>query len=396
MARGTMDDRPHVMHLYSRLDVGGIEWILMRLLPRLNAGRYRTSVCLLKRPGELAERLRAEGVEVHFVPIKGRMRPTTLVTLSRFFRREKVSIVHAHSRVSMASATLAARLARVPVVLGTVHTLNSTAGRRRALQERLLDKWRDAVVTVSERVREQYCSATGTGRDKCITIYHGIDLADFSPVAGDEARHEIRTRLGLGPEGPVVITVGRLARYKAHEILIAAAPEVIAAVPGVRFLVVGGGERLDELEAMTAQAGVDGRFRFLGNRSDLPDLYCAADIFCLTSSYEGFSIAIVEALASGIPVVATDVGGNREAVQEGVSGFLVQEGDSRAVARRLIEVLADPTLRARMSAAARERAARFSLEQTARATEALYDRLLAARGPRHAGEDRRRQPLTRP
>lgn len=369
--------RPHVMRVYSRLEVGGIERQMLRLLPRLNARRYRLSLCLLKRPGELMDELRGQGVTVHVLPFQGRLHPASLFRLRALFRRERVSIVHAHVRESNTSATVAARLARVPVVVATIHNMNTMRGRRRILQDRILDPLRDAVVAVSDRVREDYCRTVGVSPKKCVTIYNGIDLEEFT--SGGPGRAEVRSSLGLDPGARVVITVARLVAQKAHEVLIEAAVEVARAIPASRFLIVGEGHRLQELKALAASRGVSERVSFLGNRRDVRDLYRAADVSCLTSTREGFSNVVVESLASSLPVVATDVGGNREAIEEGVSGFLVPSGDVPGVADRLVRVLGNDALRDRLSRAAGARAERFSLEETIRSTENLYDRLLAGK-----------------
>jgi len=366
------------MRVYSRLEVGGIEKQMLRVLPRLNTGRYRVSLCLLKRPGELAEELRALGVGVHVLPFRGRLAPRSLWALGRLFRRERVSIVHAHVRESNTSATVAGRLARVPVIVASIHNVDTMHGGRRILQDRLLDSWRDAVVTVSDKVRDDYCASVGVDPAKCVTIHNGLDLAAFT--AGGRPREAVRAELGLAPADRVVVTVARLVAQKGHEVLLEAAARVAAAVPEARFLVAGEGHRLDELRGMTRARGVEGRVVFLGPRSDVPDLYRASEVSCLTSWREGFSNVVVESLASGLPVVATDVGGNREAIEEGVSGFLVPAGDASAIAARVIDLLRDETLRARMAEAASRRAERFSLDETVRATEALYDRLLAEKG----------------
>ncbi len=372
------DGRPHVMRIYSRLDLGGIERQMLRLLPRLNAGRYRVSLCLLQREGALADELRASGVPVHVLPIEGRLKPRGVRALARLLRDEGVSIAHAHVREANTTATVAARLAGVPVVIATIHNMASIQGRRRILQDRLLDRWRDAVVCVSERVKEDYCRTIGVRPEKVEVIYNGLDLERF--VSGGKPRGEVRSALGLAPDDRLVLTVARLHPQKAHEVLIEAAGAVTSACPSARFALAGEGPRRAELERLVRDRGLAERFLFLGSRADVADLCRAADVACLSSVHEGFSNVVLECLASGLPFVATDVGGNREAIQEGLSGYLVPPGDAAGIARRLIELLTDDALRARMAEGARARSRRFSLEETQRATEALYDRLLAAKG----------------
>ena len=369
--------RVHVMRVYSRLEVGGIEKQMLRLLPRLNAGRYKVSLCLLKRPGELVGQLRELGVAVHILPFKERLSPSSLRDLARLFRAEGVTIVQSHAREFNTSATVAARIAGVPITIASIHNMNTIQGWRRILQDRLLDRWRDAVVTVSDRVKEDYCRTVGVQPRKCVTIYNGLDLNEFS--RGSATRHGMRAELSLPPEARVVITVARLVRQKAHEVLIEAARRLVRRVPNVHVLIVGEGHRMDELRSMTEGAGIRERFHFLGGRSDVRDLYRAADVSCMTSTREGFSNVVVESLASGLPVVATDAGGNGEALEDGVSGYLVPVGDVPGIEDRLASLLMDDDLRRRMSVAALDRARRFSLEETVRATESLYDNLLAVK-----------------
>jgi len=174
--------------------------------------------------------------------------------------------------------------------------------------------------------------------------------------------------------------VARLVPQKSHETLLAAASKVLSRAPHTSFLLVGEGPRLDELREEAGRLGIASKVIFAGKRDDVPRLLRSSDVSALVSTREGFSIFILESLAAGLPVVATDVGGNSEAIEEGHSGFLLPPGDVEGIAQRLTRLMTDERLRERMSEAARRRAERFSLETTARETESLYDRLLMARG----------------
>jgi glycosyltransferase involved in cell wall biosynthesis len=374
------DDRPHVMRCHFGLDFGGIESMMLRQVPRLNAGGYRMSVCLLRREGALAADLRRQGVPVHLVKTVGRLNPGSILRLSRFLREQRVSIAHAHSRSVYVPVTIAARMAGIPVIIGSVHEMHSIGSRRRAWQERLLDRWRTAMVTVSDEVADDYCRTTGISRDKCVTIYNGIDAAACAP--GPLSRDAVRATLGLPQDALVVITIGRLQPQKAHEILVSAAASLLSrhrSLP-VRFVVVGEGPRKDELAGLCEAAGVADRFLFLGARRDVPDLLRAADVTCLTSRYEGFSNVVLESLVMGVPVVSTDAGGVREAIEDGRCGYIVPVGDAAGVADRLARLLSDPAARREFGERARLRGQMFSLEANIAATRSLYDRLLAAAG----------------
>lgn len=372
------DARPHVVRVYSKLDLGGIERQMLRVLPSLAEGRYRISLCLIEEAGTLADDLRARGVPIHLLPLTGRLNPWTVLRLASLLRRERADIVQAHGREANATATAAARLAGARGVVATIHNMGATRGRRRIAQDRLLDPLRDAVVAVSDRVKDDYCRTVGVDPRKCVTIYNGLDIAAF--LAGAGSREATRAGLGLNESDRAVLTVARLHPQKAHETLFEAARTVVREVPSARFLLAGDGPRRAELEALAAHLGVSGVVRFLGARHDVAALCRASEVACLSSAHEGFSNVVVECLAGGLPIVATDVGGNAEAIEEGRSGFLVPAGDASGLARRLIALLGSEPLRARMARAARLRAERFSLDRTVEETEALYDRILEARG----------------
>jgi glycosyltransferase involved in cell wall biosynthesis len=366
-----------VMRVYSRLDVGGIEHQMLKVLTRLDPARYRVSVCLIKRPGVLADWFRREGIPVHVLPFQGRFPPGGLWRMSRLFRENGIRIVHAHVRESNTSATVAARMARVPIVIGSIHNVDTIRGRRRILQDRLVDRWRDAMVAVSKQVKQNYCRTVGVDPAKVSVIYNGVDLSAF---AGDVSRPEVLGPLGVPPGDKVVICVARLAIQKAHETLLEAAAVVLRSAPRTTFLIVGDGPRLPDLRREAERLGIGPKVVFAGRRDDIPALLKASDVSTLSSTREGFSNVVIESFAAGLPVVATDVGGNAEAIEEGESGFLVPSGDATALADRLLRVVTDAALQQRLSAAARRRATRFSLEETVRAIESLYERLLEARG----------------
>ena len=388
--------RTRVMRMYTSLGVGGIEHQLLTLLPHLNTGRYRVSLCLLWHAGELARELRSRGIEVHVLPrLPGRLNPVGLARLGRLFHRTGTRIVHAHTRPIYVPATVAARLFRIPVVIGTVHSMNRVHGHVRIQQDRILARWRDATVAVSEGVRRNYCETVGVDPSRVSVIHNGVDLSRFAGPSPD--RGEVLGPLGARADDLVIACVARLVSAKSHDVLFEAFAKVLARAPRATLLLLGDGELGPSLRAEAERLGIAPRVLFAGTRSDVPRILRASDVSVLASNREGFSNVVIESLAAGLPMVATDVGGNAEAIEEGRSGYLVPVGDAAALAERLATLLTDEPLRARMAAEARARAARFSLEEAVTATEALYDRLLRARGieppaaaKQHAGRDARR------
>jgi glycosyltransferase involved in cell wall biosynthesis len=239
-------------------------------------------------------------------------------------------------------------------------------------------------LTVSDEVADDYCRTAGNARSRCTTIYNGLDADAFRASAAP--RDTARAALGLAPGDLAVVTVGRLQPQKAHEHLIGAAQLVAARHPDLplRYFVVGEGPRRAELEALAAASGLAGCMHFLGARRDVPSLLAAADLCCLTSRYEGFSNVVLECLIMGVPVVATDAGGVREALEDGRSGFIVPVGDVAALADRIANLSRDEGLRRAMGQAARARGADFTIDANVQATAALYRRLLAQKEPIHA------------
>lgn len=199
-------------------------------------------------------------------------------------------------------------------------------------------------------------------RLKSYVVYYGIDLERFS-----------RGRPALAKDGPLVGNVARLAPQKGHRYLIEAAPLVLERHPDVRFVVVGEGELRGELEAQAARAGVGDRFLFTGERDDVPDLLASFDVFAFPSLFEGLCLAVIEAQAAGVPVVATPVGGIRETVIPGVTGLHCPPRDPAGLAAQIDRLLSEPEEARRMAEEARKRVfQRFSEQRMVEETIALY------------------------
>jgi glycosyltransferase involved in cell wall biosynthesis len=206
-------------------------------------------------------------------------------------------------------------------------------------------------------------------------VIHGIDPAGWQ--RGPDVRSATRAELGFAADDLVVGTVGNLTLKKDHRTLLAAFAQLVGAEGRARLVLVGAGPLEDALRTYAAQLGVSDQMVFAGSRGDVPDLLSAFDVFALSSRYEGLPIALIEAMAAGLPVVATDVGGVAEVVDDGRNGYLVEEGDPSALATRLAKLLADPLLRQRLGADAAARAADFTMGPAVVRTMEIYDEALA-------------------
>ncbi|GBQ35689.1 glycosyltransferase family 4 protein [Gluconacetobacter azotocaptans] len=313
--------------------------------------------------GALLADVRAEGFRVEALPMARSFSPLAqgraLVALIRLIRRERPDIVHAHMPISGLLARLAARLCGVPCVAYTCHGfLFNQPGSRLRRGVSLVLEW------CAGRITDRYFTVSSQEADDARRLHihpaatavgNGRDPAVFHPDA--QARTRIRAELGVPDDAVVIIVVSRLVRHKGYPELLAA----MAQVPGAMLWVVG--ERLasdhgQALDACFAEARrvLGGRLRCLGYRGDIPALLAAADIFTLPSHFEGLPMSVIEAMLSGLPVVATDISGPREQVVNGRTGLLVPAGEAAPLARSLTRLVRDGALRARMGAAGRTRA----------------------------------------
>lgn len=384
---------PRVAHVITRLIVGGAqENTLASVVGHRRRGRYLAD--LLVGPtygpeGTLEDEAAAAGVAIDRVPALLRETnpvadPVALADLTRRFRRRRYDVVHTHSSKAGILGRMAARLARVPVVVHTAHGWGFHPGQRPAVRrmytqvERACADLAHALVVVTPRDRDK-ALALGIGRpEQYVVIRSGIDVARYAHPERD--RHRVRDELGVPRDALVVGSVMRFSHQKAPDILVDAAERVLGEVPGAWFVLVGDGPLHGEMAARVSRFRPPGRVILTGLRRDIPELLGAFDVFALSSRWEGLPRVLPQAMAAGLPIVATAIDGTAEAVAEGESGYLVSPGDPRALADRLRRLLTDPGARTRMGAAGRARVAEFDVETMVDRIEALYDRLLAQRG----------------
>jgi glycosyltransferase involved in cell wall biosynthesis len=301
-----------------------------------------------------------------------------------------VDLLHTHSSKAGILGRAAARLARVPAVVHTVHgwSFNDTQPRatRMAYEslERLAARDTDLLLCVSEADREIGLSRGIGDPARYRVLRSGIDPAMYAQDG--EVRQRVRRELGCVPGTVLVGSVGNLKAQKAPLDFVEAARRAHARDPRLRFVFAGDGEQRAEVERAIARASLAGVLRLLGWRDDVPDLLAALDLFLLTSRFEGLPRAALQAIAAGIPVVATDTGGIAEVVVSGEGGVLVPVGDVEAAALAIVRLAADPEARQRLATGARARLGTdFDIRRMVRDLEGHYDDLLAATVPSHLG-----------
>ncbi len=377
-----------ILYIIGSLDVGGTEGQLVDLATRLDPARYSPVVVCLSSGGVLAERLRTKGVRVEVVGFRGQRMtgsraltwraPSLLprfVRLVRLIRREAPDLVHGLLFSAYILGTFAARLAGVPVVVAGRRSLGyfKSGKPHYLLLERLANRMTDLVIANSEAVRQDVLRTERLPAEKVIVIHNGLDQEQFAvPRDGD-----LRRSLGLQNRAPIVGVVANFIHYKGHRYFLPAWAEVVKQFPAAAALLVGDGPLRAECEAQATALGLTQSVYFLGTRRDVPALLALMDVVVHPSLQEGFSNAILEAMAAGKPVVAANVGGNPEAVVHGETGLLVPPGDSAALADAMLSLLRRPEEAARFGEAARRRVAQqFLLSATVPRYEAVYDRLV--------------------
>lgn len=353
----------------NQLATGGAEHFVVRLANEL--ARRRHDVVVMASPGgELADRL-ATGVALRPAPLAFR-RPDGLLAATMAMRHviaaEGIEVVHANSY----NTAIAGRLARsgrpVPLV---VSGHGGWDPWKKALVAGIFAWAADRVVGCAATVTADLV-AHGLPDAKARTIPNGIPVAEDAP-GGPAARAAARVALGLPADVPVILAVGRLVELKGHAYLIEALARVRAAHAGAVLAIAGDGPLRADLAARAAALGIQDHVRLLGNLADVRPAYQAADVFAHSSTIEGLPLVVIEAMAHGLPVVATRVGGVPEAVVEGRTGWLVPPRDADALAARLTALLADRPAAVAMGVLARRRVAEtYSLGRMVDAFEALY------------------------
>ena len=350
------------------LGAGGAQRAVLDQAGVLDPARFEVEIASLEfKPGETWASSSPQ-VPVSAPGLRG------LVPYLREFRPH---IVHAHLVAASVATVVAARAAGQPRVMATFHNITDWEEKRshpvRVLGRALLHDCA-ALVAVSDAVRAAIRRVSRDLGERATVIYNGADLEPFAEVRRGYA--VARARLGYDPRAFVVGGVARLDPRKGMDLLLEAAALTLDRLPGLQILIVGDGPERGRLETLARVLGLEARVRLVGEQRDVRPYLAALDLFAAPSRTEGMGLAIVEALAAGVPVAAARVGGIPEVLQDGAAGWLVDGGDPRAWADAIARAAALPHERQRLSAAGPARAERFSIHHTRHRLEAVYDRLL--------------------
>jgi glycosyltransferase involved in cell wall biosynthesis len=375
-----------VLHLIETSGIGGAEQVLVDLVRTMDRKRWRPIV-VVPDTGWLPDTLSQQGIEVIELRERGAFDFGALTRIVSLARRCDAAIIHSHLFGSAVRAGIVATVCGIPAV-GTIHGQVDLQSKERwkALKLGIVKHGLRGLVFVSEPLRRSCIESMGVEPGMTRVISNGVDATRFTPERSAKARSE----LGISQSEFVVGCVGRLQPVKGFDTFLDAAALLKSISPGYRFVIVGEGDAAysRELRSQCERLGLSGDVAFTGYRSDVSDVMRAFDVYALTSRSEGFSLSTIEAMASGLAVVATRCGGPEQILEDGATGLLVDNGSASAVAGAIDRLRKDPAQRFRFARAAREVVMRrYTIEAQVRAYEELYEYVLTPRPPGRPAAD---------
>jgi glycosyltransferase involved in cell wall biosynthesis len=374
--------RVPVVFVLDNMRYGGTELNAVRTAALLDRSRFDLRVVCLSGDGPLTERYRALGVPIETLPMKSLYGTSMFVCgyrFVRYLRANKVQVVHAHDMYSNIFVAAWTRLAGTKVVIASRRWWHSLPNTKLRYGNIAAFRTVDAVLANSPQVARSVVETEGISPLRINVVPNFVDDAAFAPLSAAE-RAATREGWGVGADTLAIGCVARLVPVKNHETLIRAFAEVRLRVPGSHLVLVGDGECRSSLEGLAAQIGVAPAVTFVGEVRDGQNQHRAFDVSVLCSLSEGFPNSLVEAMAAGIPIVATSVGGTVDAVTDGLNGFLVPPQQPTALASALGTLLDDAVLRRTMGQAGHARAMeRYRAAAVIAQLEGMYERLLAER-----------------
>jgi glycosyltransferase involved in cell wall biosynthesis len=374
MAHGHKID---VLHLIGTLSPGGAERNLFYLAPYLRQSRLRYAICCLQRRGEFADDVEAQGIPVFEIGYRKRFLVTSVLRLTQMLRERQVKVLHTHLYESGFVGRLAAWRAGVPVIV--VHEHGKTLWKKwyHRLFERLAIHRTDLRIAVSRDIMRLRLEHEKTPASKIRVIPNAVDPSVFE--IEQHRRDEKRQDLGLG-DSLTVGTVGRLIDAKSYDLLLEVARDVCSKRPDVRFVLVGDGPLREQLEKMRTSLGLVDNVLMLGQRSDIPELMAAMDLYIITSKREGLPVTLIEAMMAGKPIIATGVGGIVDTLSDGENGIIVEPGDKDAITRAILQTAEDPEAMRRLGVRARATAVdEYSPRRVLARIEKIYEELLLSK-----------------
>lgn len=351
---------------------GGTEKQLLMLIKHLDRSRFQPYLCVLRSSNWLEKEFNLCPLfvsNIHsFKSLKGLM---GVISLAGFFKKKRFDIVQTHFRDASIAGITAARFSGIKAIVGTRRNQGYWMKPSDFALQKFLDKWVTCYVANSQSTKKWQVSTEGVDKQRIHVINNGFEFAKYQSDPSI-ARKQIRAALDIPQDSPVITIVANLRDVKDHSTFLRAAQIVSSSQANCHYFVVGSGTELGRLKTLSSDLDIAHAVYFLGERRDIPDILAASDIGVLSSQSESFSNALVEYMAAGLPVVTTDVGGAREAVDEDVNGFVVPIGNCEKLAERIAYLLRSERI-VQMGLESRKMSLeRFSVTNMIEQTERLY------------------------
>lgn len=375
LSEAALDRQARILHLFVTLPVGGAENLLLSIVRGLDHERFASLVCCIGKRGVMGDRLAAMDippVELRFMQ-KGGWDRRVVPALVDLIRRERIDLVHSHLYHANLYGRLAARKAGVPAVV-SIHNTYGKPKLHRQIVNWYLSRHTAAIIVGSEEIKRDVERYDHVSASRIEVIPNAVDLARSASTL---SKLEARARLGLAEHDLVMGSIGKLEEQKGHRYLIEALALLRHRGIVARLLLAGEGRKRSALESLVASLGLEHQVMLLGTRNDLGDLFRAMDVFVMPSLWEGLSLAMLSAMAAGLPVVATPVGGVSRVFCSDEYGFTVPAGNSAALADKIAECLQNlPAAMVKGMKGAQHVRDNYGDEAMVRRVEAVYEQAL--------------------
>lgn len=378
MSSSKKEKRIRILHVVDGYRMGGAENKLLELIARLDRDKYEILLCNVGPDGPLKPQFEHLDIQTFDFPRRWSFDPIPVFKLAKLMRKHKIDVVQTTLFWADFIGAMAAKWAGVPLILSWETVSHEGDPYHNKFQRRkgyeLASKLMNRIIAVSNEVKTSLVKRRGVPSEKISVIHYGVDLARYNPN-GRETRIAKRAELGLNPDDFLIGIVARLEPWKGHDIFVEAFAGPAEAFSNVHVILVGDGSLRQSLEEQVRQHGLDSRIHFLGVRHDIAELLNCIDLFVLPSRPgEGLPNVLLEAMACGVPVVATNVGGVPELVRDGYNGYVVKTGDVAELRDALRKVISDKRHLKQLSENALTTVqTEFSLEKQLTAFEAVYD-----------------------
>jgi glycosyltransferase involved in cell wall biosynthesis len=374
------DNRIKVLKFLTNFNIGGTERQFVQMVQQMDLDRFDLRLGCFARRGGFLPLVESRGIPLTEFTIRRLYSPFTLwrqLQFAHYLRWNRFQVVHTYGFYPNFFAVPAARLAGVPVIIASIRDTGEVWEPKKRLLQKAVCKLATCVLANADAVRSQLIR-DGYNERKLAVIRNGVDLPRLDRR---EASGPIRQEFGIPQDSPIITVLSRINELKGIQYFLDALPAVLTRVPNARFLIVGDGPARVGLESYAQSKSFGRSVIFTGARLDVPKILQETSISVLPSLSEGLSNVLIESMAAGVPVVATNVGGNPEIVDEGTTGLLVPPRDANALAAAMLKLLSDPESAARMGSAGRDRIERrFSMGRAVHETQQLYTTLLQSSG----------------